>query len=221
MRLEVFRVSYLSSASARGKILSSAVHKLSNWDETDFTNQCKASFKFGFILSSIFCLMRNQRSLYASSSLKHAMTGLLWGAKASFSRIITNLAAAENTHDSGNIKTLTHNALDFITTPWQAQCHQKNTAYADALTTRLCLSQKCLRHTPGKPNRFDIICCLTEFSEAPKIGVGLTEIVAISSATCTAKLCLRSSIYVRCNSWSRQICLEVRRAEMQCSFVSI
>jgi len=157
MRLEVFRVSYLSPAGARGKILSCAVHKLSNWDETDFTNQCKAGLKFGFILSSIFCLMRNQRSLYASSSLKHAMTGLLWGAKASFSRIKTNLAAAENTHDSGNIKTLTHNALDFTTTPWQAQCHQKNTAYADALNTRLCLSQKCLRDTPGKPNRFGIL----------------------------------------------------------------
>ena len=125
MKLEVFRVSYLSPAGARGKILSSAVHKLSNWDETDFTNQCKASSKFVFILSSIFCLMRNHRSLYASSSLKHAMTGLLWCTKASFSRIKTNLAAAENTHDSGNIKTLTHNALDFTTTPWQAQCHQK------------------------------------------------------------------------------------------------
>jgi len=57
---------------------------------------------FGFILSSIFCLMRNQRSEYASSLLKHAMTGLLWGVKTSFSRIKANLAAAKNTHDSGN-----------------------------------------------------------------------------------------------------------------------
>ena len=127
MRLEVFCVSYLSPAGARGKILSSAVHELNNSDETDFTNQCKASFIFGLILSSIFCFMRNQRSLYASSSLKHAMTGLLWGAKASFSRIKASLAAAENTHDSDNIKTLTHNALDFTTTPWQAQCHQRKT----------------------------------------------------------------------------------------------
>jgi len=127
MRLEVFRVSYLSPAGARVKTLSSAIHKLTNWDETDFMNQCKASFIFGFILSSIFCFMRNQRSLYASSSLKHAMTGLLWGAKASISRIKTNLAAAKDTHDSGTIKTLTHNALDFTTTPWQAQCHQRKT----------------------------------------------------------------------------------------------
>jgi len=83
-------------------------------------NQCKASFIFGFILSSIFCFMRNQRSLYASSSLKHAMTGLLWGANASISRIKTNLAAAKDTHDSGTIETLTRDALDFTTTPWQA-----------------------------------------------------------------------------------------------------
>jgi len=34
---------------------------------------------------------------------------------------------------------------------------KKNTAYADALITRLRLSQECLRHTPGKPNRFDIL----------------------------------------------------------------
>ena len=127
MRLEVFRVSYLSPAGTRGKILSSAVHKLNHWDETDFTNQCKASFIFGFILSSIFCLIRNQRSLYASSLLKHAMTRLPWGAKASFSRIKANLVATENTHDSDNIKTLTHNALDFTTTHWQAQCHQRKT----------------------------------------------------------------------------------------------
>ena len=81
------------------------------------------------------------------------MTGFLWGAKASFSRIKASLAAAKSTHDSGNNKTLTHNALDFTTTRWQAQCHQRKTAYADTLTTRLRLSQKCLRHTPGKPNR--------------------------------------------------------------------
>ena len=127
LRLEVFRVCYLSPAGARGKILSSAVYKLNNCDETDFTNQCRASFIFSFILCSIFCLMRNQWSQYASSSLKHAMIGLLWGTKARFSRIKANLAAAKNTHDSGNIKTPTHNALDFTTTRWQAQCHQRKT----------------------------------------------------------------------------------------------
>ena len=147
LRLEVFRVCYLSPAGARGKILSSAVYKLNNCDETDFTNQCKASFIFGVILSSILCLIRNQRSLYASSSLKHAMTGLLWGAKASFSRIKTNLVAAKNTHESGNIKTLTHNALIrlYNHTLASSMPPRKNTAYADALTTRLYLSQKMLK----------------------------------------------------------------------------
>jgi len=54
-----------------------------------------------------------------------------------------------------------------------------------------------------------------------KLGWDSPRFVALSLATCTTKLCLRSSIYVRCNRWSRQICLEVCRVEMQYSFVGI
>jgi len=101
---------------------------------------------FGFILSSIFCLMQNQQSQYASSSLKHAMTGLLRGAKASFSRIKANLAASKNTHDSGNkqntdtqrVRLHNHKLASSLTS-------KKNTVYADTLITRLCLSQKYLK----------------------------------------------------------------------------
>ena len=121
---------------------------LDNWGETDFTNQCRASFIFGFILSSVFCLMRNQRSQYASSSLRHAMTGLLWGAKASFSRIKADSAAAKNTHDSGKKQnTDTQRVRLYNHTLASSLSSKKNTAHADTPITRLRLSQKYLKRS--------------------------------------------------------------------------
>ena len=139
------------------ELLRKVLRQLHNWGETDFSNQCRASCIFGFILCIIFCLMRDQRSQYASSSLKHAMTGLLWGAKTGFSRIKANLAAAKNTHDSGNKQnTDTQRVRLYNHTLASSLPSKKNTAHADTLITRLRLSQE-YRHTPGKPNRFDIL----------------------------------------------------------------